>query len=303
MARLDVNRSGEMEVFARVFELGGFSAAARALHLTPSAISKLIGRLETRLGARLVNRSTRGLQFTPEGRLFYDRSIRLLADLDEVERSVAQAEVPSGKIRVSANVPVGRQLLLPIVPAFLEAYPELSLEISLTDQVIDLLEQRTDVALRSGPLKNSQLIARKLGAVRMMIVGSPDYFARHGIPKTPDELARHNRLGFSYARATKGWPLMDKGVEKTIPPSGNVQASDGDALRTLALSGVGLVRLASFMVRDDIAANRLVSVLEDFNPGDIDELHAVYLGQGGLLPVRIRVFLEFLAQQIKISDS
>jgi DNA-binding transcriptional LysR family regulator len=292
-----------MEVFARVFELGGFSAAARALHLTPSAISKLVGRLETRLGARLVNRSTRGLQFTPEGRLFYDRSIRLLADLDEVERSVAQAEIPSGKIRVSANVPVGRQLLLPIVPAFLEAYPKLSLEISLTDQVIDLLEQRTDVALRSGPLKNSQLIARKLGAVRMMIVGSPDYFARHGIPKTPDELSRHNRLGFNYARASKGWPLIDKGVERTIPPSGNVQASDGDALRTLALSGVGLVRLASFMVRDDIAANRLVSVLEKFNPGDIDELHAVYLGQGGLLPVRIRVFLEFLAQQIKIGDS
>jgi DNA-binding transcriptional LysR family regulator len=291
-----------MEVFARVFELGGFSAAARALRLTPSAISKLVGRLETRLGARLVNRSTRGLQFTPEGRLFYDRSIRLLADLDEVERSVAEAEVPSGKIRVSANVPVGRQFLLPIVPAFLEAYPKLSLEISLTDQVIDLLEQRTDVALRSGPLKNSQLIARKLGAVRMMIVGSPAYFARRGIPKTPDELSRHNRLGFSYARATKGWPLIDKGTEKTIPPSGNVQASDGDALRTLALSGVGLVRLASFMVRDDIAANRLVAVLEDFNPGDIDELHAVYLGQGGLLPVRIRVFLEFLAQQIKIGD-
>jgi DNA-binding transcriptional LysR family regulator len=303
VARLDVNRSGEMEVFARVFELGGFSAAARALRMTPSAISKLVGRLETRLGARLVNRSTRALQFTPEGRLFYERSIRLLADMDEVERSVAEAGVPKGKIRVSANIPVGRQLLLPVVPAFLEAYPKLSLEISLTDQVIDLLEQRTDVALRSGPLKSSQLTARKLGAVRMMIVGSPAYFARHGIPKTPDELLRHNRLGFNYARMAKGWPLIDEGVQKTIPPSGNVQVSDGDALRTLAISGVGLVRLASFIVRDDIAANRLVTVLEEFNPGDIDELHAVYLGQGGLLPIRVRVFLEFLAQQIKIGEA
>jgi DNA-binding transcriptional LysR family regulator len=230
-----------MEVFARVFELGGFSAAARALRMTPSAISKLVGRLETRLGARLVNRSTRTLQFTPEGRLFYERSIRLLADMDEVERSVAEAEVPKGKIRVSANIPVGRQLLLPIVPAFLEAYPKLSLEISLTDQVIDLLEQRTDVALRSGPLKSSQLIARKLGAARMIIVGSPGYFARYGIPKTPDELTQHNRLGFSYARVAKGWPLIDEGVPRTMPPSGNVQVSDGDALRTLAISGVGLV--------------------------------------------------------------
>src|ERR1700745_1427656 len=116
VARLDVNRSGEMEVFARVFELGGFSAAARELRMTPSAISKLVGRLETRRGARLVNRSTKGLQFTPEGRLFYDRSIRLLADLDEVERSVAKSKVPSGKIRVSPNIPVGRWLVLPVAP-------------------------------------------------------------------------------------------------------------------------------------------------------------------------------------------
>jgi DNA-binding transcriptional LysR family regulator len=223
--------------------------------------------------------------------------------MDEVERSVAEAEIPKGRIRVSANIPVGRQLLLPIVPAFLEAYPKLSLEISLTDQVIDLLEQRTDVALRSGPLKSSQLIARKLGAARMIIVGSPGYFARCGIPKTPNDLTQHNRLGFSYARATKGWPLIDEGVQRTIAPSGNVQVSDGDALRTLAISGVGLVRLASFIIRDDIAANRLVPVLEEFNPGDIDELHAVYLGQGGLLPIRIRVFLEFLAQQIKIGEA
>src|SRR6202171_594953 len=169
-----------MEVFARVFELGGFSAAARALRMTPSAISKLIGRLETRLGARLVNRSTRALQFTAEGRLFYVRSIRLLADMDEVERSVAEAEIPKGRIRGSSNIPGGWQLLLPIVPASLVAYPKLSLEISLTDQVIDLLEQRTDVALRSGPLKSSQLIARKLGGAGLIIGGSPRYCARYG---------------------------------------------------------------------------------------------------------------------------
>jgi len=144
--------------------------------------------------------------------------------------------------------------------------------------------------------------ANKLGAARMIIVGSPDYFARYGVPKTPGDLARHNRLGFNYARMAKGWPLIDSGVEKTIPPSGNVQVSDGDALRALAIIGVGLVRLASFIVKDDIAANRLVPVLEEFNPGDIDELHAVYLGQGGLLPIRIRVFLEFLAERIKIGD-
>jgi DNA-binding transcriptional LysR family regulator len=121
-------------------------------------------------------------------------------------------------------------------------------------------------------------------------------------PKTPDDLTQHNRLDFSYARAVKSWPLREKGVVRTIRPSGNVHASDGDALRTLALNDVGLVRLASFLIKDDIAANRLVPVLEAFNPGHIDELHAVYLGQGALLPLRIRVFLEFLMQRIKISD-
>jgi DNA-binding transcriptional LysR family regulator len=143
----------------------------------------------------------------------------------------------------------------------------------------------------------------KLGAARTIIVGSPEYLARHGVPKTPGDLARHNRLGFSYARMAKGWPLIDSGVEKTIPPSGNVQVSDGDALRAIAINGVGLVRLASFIVKDDIAADRFVPVPEEFNPGDIDELHAVYLGRGGLLPVRIRVFLEFLAERIKIGDT
>lgn len=121
--------------------------------------------------------------------------------------------------------------------------------------------------------------------------------------KRPSHLAQHNRLGFNYARMAKGWPLIDDGVERAIPPSGNVQVSDGDALRMRAIGGVGLVRLASFIVQEDIAANRLVPVLEEFNPGDIDELHAVYLGQGRLLPVRIRVFLEFLAERIRVGDA
>lgn len=301
MARLDVNRSGEMEIFARVVELGGFSAAARSLRMTPSAISKLVARLEERLGARLVNRSTRGLQFTPEGRLFYERSVRLLADLNELEQSVAEVGIPTGKIRISVNVPVGRQLLLPLVPEFLETYPKVSLDITLTDQVIDLLEQRTDVALRSGPLKNSQLIARKLGTAPLVIVASPGYLARHGMPEQPADLAHHNLLGFSYARIGRGWPILDGGTERIVPPSGNVQASDGNALRMLAIGGVGLIRLARFMVQDDIDAKRLMPVLEPFNPGDLEELHAVYLGQGGFLPLRVRTFLDFLGQKIKIS--
>lgn len=211
MSRLDVNRFGEMEVFVRVVEQGGFSAAARACGMTPSAVSKLVARLEARLGARMVNRSTRRFQLTPEGAAFYERSVAVLADLDEAEREASSGAQPSGRLRVNANVPVGTHLLLPIVPAFLACHPQVSLDIALTDRVIDLLEDRTDVALRSGPLKSSRLVARKLGQTRLMVVAAPAYLARMGTPRTPADLANHNCLAFSYARAVSGWTFTKAG--------------------------------------------------------------------------------------------
>lgn len=301
MARLDVNRFGEMEVFVRVVELGGFSAAARAFRMTPSAVSKLVARLERRLGARLVNRSTRSLQLTPEGCTFYERSVRLLADLEEAEREAATSDVPCGRLRVNANVPFGTHFLLPLVPEFLARYPGVSLDIVLTDAVIDLLDERTDVAIRAGPLKDSRLVARKLGETRMVIVGAPAYFQRFSMPRTPGELEAHNRLGFGYARAVEGWPLMDRGVQVTVAPVGNAQVSDGEALRHLVLAGLGLARLAAFQVKADIAAGRLLPVLEDCNPGDTEPVHAVFLGQGGHLPARVRAFLDYLADRVRFT--
>lgn len=201
MARLEVNRSGELEVFVRVVELGGFSAAARACGMTPSAVSKLVSRLEERLGARLLNRSTRQLQLTAEGCGLYERGRHVLAALDEAERCAGVQDVPRGKIRVNANVPFGQHFLLPLAPLFLERFPEVTLDIELTDAVVDILEQRTDVAVRAGPLKSSSLLARKLGQTRMVIVASPAYLARRGTPLTPAELASHNLLDANYARA------------------------------------------------------------------------------------------------------
>jgi DNA-binding transcriptional LysR family regulator len=300
MARLDVNRSGELEVFVRVVELGGFSAAARALGMTPSAVSKLVTRLEARLGARLVNRSTRSLQLTPEGCVFYERGIRVLADLDETERGAATGAMPRGRLRVHANVPLGRHFLLPAMPDFLAQHPDITLDIVLTDQVVDLLEARTDIAIRSGPLKDSQLVARKLGDARMVIVGAPAYLKQHGTPLTPQELPAHNRIGFGFTRTVDGWPLLDGDATIHVPVEGNAQVSDGETLRQLALAGVGLARLAAFQVREDIAAGRLVAILDAFNPGDTDPVNALYLGQGGHLPARVRVFLDFLAERMHV---
>ncbi|WP_414488250.1 LysR family transcriptional regulator [Stenotrophomonas maltophilia] len=301
MARPDINRSGELEVFVRVIETGGFSAAARSLDMTPSAVSKLVARLEQRLGTRLLQRSTRQLQLTPEGCAFYERGLRVLADLEEAERCASAHAEPRGRLRVNANVPFGQHFLLPLLPMFLQQHPQVGVDLTLTDEVIDLLEQRTDVAVRAGPLKSSSLVARRLGATRMMIVVSPGYAQRHGLPGNVDDLQTHNRLDIGHARAMQGWPLLQGGQVLRVPTSGNARASNGDALRQLVLGGLGLARLAAFQVRDDIAAGRLLPVLEEANPGDLEEVHAVFLGQGGYLPLRVRAFLDFLVEKVDLA--
>ncbi len=304
MARLEVNRSGEMEVFARVVELGGFSAAARALRMTPSAVSKLVARLEARLGARLVNRSTRKLHLTSEGEAFHERALRILGDIDEAERSVAAGAIPRGRIRVNANVPFGLHHLLPLVPKFTAAYPQVSLDLVLTDQVIDLMDERADVAIRVGPMRSSQLLARKLGQSRLAVVASPEYLARRGTPSKPQDLAGHNCIGFNFARQHDAWPFVAAdGARLSLPARGDVTAGDGETSRRLTLEGQGIARLGLFHIGPDLAAGRLVPVLEAFNPGDVEEINAVYVGHGGRLPARVRAFIDFLVGAVDLGVS
>lgn len=300
MSRQDINRAGEMDVFVRAVELGGFSAAATACRMTPSAVSKLIARLEARLGTRLVNRSTRRLQLTPEGCAFYERSVSILADIAEAERYASAGEQAAGPIRINTSASFGNHVLAPLLSSFMALYPAVTLDISYTDKVVDLMEERADVAIRAGPLKNSSLIARKLGAARKLIVASPDYLRRHGEPKSIADLQQHCRIGFSYSRAIGGWPLLNQDDTVLVPVTPGIQVGDGEGMRHLALSGAGLARLAVFTVRADIAAGRLVSVLEDLNPGDLEEFYAVYIGQGGPLPARVRALLDFLAANVRL---
>ncbi len=300
MARIDVNRSGEMEVFARVVTLGGFSPAARALKMTPSAVSKLVNRMEARLGARLINRSTRKLTLTAEGELFHERALRVLADLDEAESAVAASQTPRGRVRINSNVPFGLHHLLPLVPRFSALYPKVILDIVLCDTVIDLMDARTDLAIRVGPLRASQLMARKLGESPMAVVASPAYLARHGAPETPRDLAAHNCIGFNFARHCDKWPFVDGGERLSLPVHGDATSGDGETSRQLALVGQGLARLAHFHVGGDIAAGRLIPVLETYNPGDVEEIHAVYVGHGGHLPSRVRALIDFLVAEVDL---
>jgi DNA-binding transcriptional LysR family regulator len=303
MARQEINRTAEMEVFVRVVELGGFSAAARSLRMTPSAVSKLVARLEARLGARLVNRSTRKLILTAEGQTFHERSLRVLADLDEAERAVAASAAPRGRVRVNSSVPFGQHYLLPLAPRFLAEHPDIQLDITVTDQVIDLMDERADVAIRVGPMRASQLMARRIAQSRMVLVASPAYLARAGTPDHPDGLPRHELVTFNFARHCDSWPFLIDGEGVFRPVHGRTEVGDGESARTLALAGQGIARLSVIHVGPDIAAGRLVPVLETFNPADIEQIHAVYVGHGGRLPARVRVFIDWLAGAMTVGRS
>jgi len=298
MPRIEVNRSGEMEAFVQVVDRGSFSAGARMLGMTPSAVSKLILRLEARLGTQLVHRSTRKLQLTPEGRNFYERSVRVLADMEEAERCAAAGALPRGRVSINASVSFGHHVLAPLIPRFTRQHPEVTLDLSLTDRVVDLMEERADVAIRWGELPPSELVARRLGSTRQVIVASPAYLARFGTPRTPEELEAHNRLGYTRHRRSAEWALRVDGRTIEIPTVGNVRVADGETLRVLVVEGLGLARLSRYHVQGDIDAGRLVPVMEEFNPGDVAPIHAVYLGKAGRLPARVRALLDFLVANV-----
>lgn len=294
MPRIFMERSGEMEVFARVVEERGFSAAARSLELTPSAVSKLISRLEARLGTRLFVRTTRALTLTEEGEAYHKAALRIVQELNDADQTALGGKI-RGRLCISSSLPLGRLFIAPAIPSFLERYPEVLVELSLTDQVIDLVAQRTDVAIRTGNLPESGLMARKLAQSRMVVCAAPRYLARKGVPKLPSELKNHDCLTFNFRRASSGWPFREAGREQREAVSGHLQLNNGDTMREMALAGAGIARLAVFHVAADVAAGALVPLLEPFNPGDLELMHAVYVG-GGNVPRRVRAFIDHLSK-------
>ncbi|MDZ7927965.1 MAG: LysR family transcriptional regulator [Agrobacterium sp.] len=295
------NRAGEMEVFVAAAELGSFSAAGRRLKLSPSAVSKLVTRIEDRLGTRLLARSTRVVTLTPEGEIYLTRARRILADIADTEQIVAGGGkvVPRGLLRVNATLGFGERYLLPLAPEFLALYPEIELDISLTDGVISLIEERTDIAIRSGGMADSSLKARKLQEVRRVIVASPAYIEKHGMPEKPQDLAQHNCISFNFSRNLNEWPFRDPGEADVyrLPVTGNASVNSGMAMRKLCLSGLGLGRVGEFHVEPDIEAGLLVPVLEGYNPGDMEVIHAVYAGHDHLA-ARVRAFINFVAAKV-----
>lgn len=291
------DRAREMAVFSAVAASGSFSAAGRDLDLTPSAVSRTIDRIEARLGVRLMLRTTRTLTLTPEGQAYLGAARRILSDLDDAEQAIADQGAPRGRLRVSASLSHGRLCVVPLLGAFVARYPHILVDINLSDAVVDIAAGQADVGIRFGPLADSGLTARKIGVTGRMIVASPDYLARRGTPSVPEDLHDHNCLNFNFRRAEPVWPFVRDAQEFALSVKGNVEANNGETLGQLAVDGVGVTRVGAFSVVEDVAARRLVPLLEDFNPGDEERIHAVFVG-GANTPARVRVFVDFLAEQL-----
>jgi DNA-binding transcriptional LysR family regulator len=296
MSRILMERSGEMEVFARVVQEGGFSAAARSLDITPSAVSKLIARLEARLGTRLLLRTTRALTLTEEGEAYHHAALKILQDLNDADQEASGGAV-RGRLRVNATIPFGTMFVAPAMPAFIARNPDLVVDLSFTDGIVDLVAEKTDVAIRMGNLPDSGLIARKLGQSRRVVCAAPSYLTRRGRPETPSDLERHDCVTFNFRRTRPSWPFRFEDREVAQPVTGSLVVNNGETMKQMVLAGAGIARLGVFHVAAEIAEGSLVPLLEDCNPGDLELVHAVYVG-GGPLPHRVRAFIEHMIETL-----
>lgn len=286
-----------LTAFVAVIDTGSFSGAAERLGQTPSGVSRTVARLERQLGMTLIHRTTRRLDLTGEGGWLLGRARRILADLDETERQAAHARAqPAGLVRVNAATPALAHLIAPLLPDFLDAYPQVQLELASGETVVDLIEEKADVAIRIGDLPDSTLNARGLGRSRIRVLAAPAYLDRHGIPARVEDLASHRLIGFVAPASLNTWPLRAGGEDGwRIAP--HVTATSGETVRHLALAGAGVVSLSDFLTRADVAAGRLVPLLEDAALPWTQPVWAVFYKQGALAP-RVQALVDFLAARL-----
>jgi DNA-binding transcriptional LysR family regulator len=284
-----------MEVFVRVVELGGFSAAARVLGMSKSSVSKRVSALEDRLGAQLLLRTTRHLTLTDAGQAFHDRAVRILAETEDAEAAVSRLQAaPRGVLRVNAPVSFGVAHLGPLLPDFLARHPDLSVDLVLNDRVVDLVDEGFDVAIRIAPLAESSLVARRLCVSRRVLVASPGYVARHGAPRRPEEVVDHPCLLYAYLLRGGEWRLRDgTGAEAVLRVERPVlRANNGDVLCQAAVGGLGIAMMPTFIVGGDLAAGRLVRLLADWEDAS-GAIHAVW-PHGRFTAPKVRAFVDFL---------
>lgn len=292
-----MDRFFAMKVFTRVVESRSFVKAAESLQLAAPQVSRTVQALEAHLGARLLNRTTRSISVTDDGEAYYQRSIRVLAEVDEMEAELTHAKLnPKGRLKVNLPALVAKMIIIPALPDFFERYPDIEIEMGLSDRQVDIVEEGVDCVLRTGELEDSGLIARRIGNMRRITCASPAYLEKYGEPKTIEDL--HNHIGVNYVSSNtgrmRGWDYVVNGVVETIDMHGLIAVNDVDAYVSCGLHGLGLLKTAIFPIAQYLETGELQEVLKDYcsPPRPISIMYA----RNRHLPRKVRVFADWVAE-------
>jgi DNA-binding transcriptional LysR family regulator len=292
-----------MTAFTRTVEKGSIAAAALDIGVTPSALSKILTRLEERLGIRLLTRTTRRLTLTGEGEIYYARCKDILALIESAEAEISLArESPRGHLRVNVGTAIAKHRLTPILPEFLARYPDISVDLGITDRVIDMMTEQVDVAIRMGILEDSSLVMRKIVDTRRVICAAPAYLEKHGIPRHPSDLSRHNCLLLNTSGRAVTWPFLGADGINRMEVRGKITSDSADFILEMALAGEGIVRLGDFLVAKGISDGLLVPLLEEQHASEPLPVSAVTLPGKHRAP-RIQAFIDFLIEKLRAPHS
>jgi DNA-binding transcriptional LysR family regulator len=292
-----LDRLTGLEVFAKVASNGSLSAAARAMGLSQTMVTKHIAALEARLGAKLFHRTTRRLSITEAGRNYLEASERILTEMEAADASIAVDRVePRGLLRLNAPVSFGTRQIAPLLPEFAALHPRVAIELGLNDRLVDLAEEGWDLVIRIGNLSSSSLIARRIAPCRVVVCAAPSYLEARGKPPTVSSLAEHNCLGYTLSQTSVDrWAFGERG-EINVRVSGNLRGNNGDALRAAAIAGQGVIYQPTFIVADDLRDGRLVALTLDYPTVELGGIYAVYL-HDRQPPAKVRAFIDFIAMR------
>lgn len=287
-----------MRTFVRVVQTGSFSAAAREQNTSQASVSKRVAALESQLGVKLLTRTSRELSLTEVGTQYFDKCINILAELDEADAN-ARSEIasPKGALKVAAPIAFARLVLAPIIKEFVEKYPEIKIEMALSDAHVDLIAEGIDIAIRAKKLEDSNLVARHLSDNPMLMIASPDYLKENGTPETPEDLINHDCIVYSHLSSINKWGFSKEGKEHSVSVKGSFQSNNGDTNLEVALAGLGIAQFPIWMVSGHLKAGRLVEVLKDYEKTSIP-LNVIY-PQNRYIPLKVRCFIDFILEKSK----
>jgi DNA-binding transcriptional LysR family regulator len=295
-----MDRMTSISTFVKIAEAGGFAAAARKLGVSPSTVTTQIQDLEDRLGVRLLNRSTRKVSLTEIGRAYYERCMHILADMDEADSAVqAMHAKPSGTLHLNVSLAIPF-FVAPVITEFTSLYPDVKVNMTMSDQMVDLVEEGIDLAITTMPMPNSNLVMRRVGSVRLLVCGSAEYYARRGMPRDPDDLVNHNCMKYTFSSWGNEWRFKSPEGQRAIQVTGNMEANSVNALKLAAVLGQGLILAPEFLVMGEIKSGKLIPVLSEFCTPELP-INAVYPHRQHLA-TNVRSFLDLVTNHFHATD-